>query len=55
MATAALGLYDKKRSPYGGIGLAPPWVEGGRGKYAGEPIVILAGATGVGQHGKLPS
>ncbi|EKM58613.1 uncharacterized protein PHACADRAFT_253077 [Phanerochaete carnosa HHB-10118-sp] len=50
MATAALGLYDKKQKPFGGIGLTPPWEEGGRGKYAGEPIVILGGASGVGQH-----
>lgn len=50
MATAALGLYDKRQKPTGGLGLTPPWVEGGRGKYAGEPIVIMGGASGVGQH-----
>ncbi|EKM58622.1 uncharacterized protein PHACADRAFT_207433 [Phanerochaete carnosa HHB-10118-sp] len=50
VATAALGLYDKKQKPHGGIGLTPPWEEGGGGKYAGEPIVILGGASGVGQH-----
>ncbi|GJE89865.1 zinc-binding alcohol dehydrogenase family protein [Phanerochaete sordida] len=48
-ATAAFGLYHKKQTPFGGIELTPPW-EGGRGKYAGEPIVIIAGATNVGQH-----
>ncbi|EKM58560.1 uncharacterized protein PHACADRAFT_207380 [Phanerochaete carnosa HHB-10118-sp] len=51
MATAALGLYDKQQEPDGGLGLTPPWeAEGGRGKYAGEPIFITGGASGVGQH-----
>ncbi|EKM58621.1 uncharacterized protein PHACADRAFT_117701 [Phanerochaete carnosa HHB-10118-sp] len=49
LATAALGLYDSKRSPHGGLGLTPPWEKGGRGKYADEPIVINAGSTSVGQ------
>lgn len=49
MATAGMGLYDKKQKPMGGLGLTPPWVEGGRGKYAGEPIIIMSGASGVGQ------
>ena len=51
MATAGMGLYDKKQKPMGGLGLTPPWVEGGRGKYAGEPIIIMSGASGVGQQG----
>ncbi|GJE89873.1 zinc-binding alcohol dehydrogenase family protein [Phanerochaete sordida] len=50
VATAAFGLYQAKQQPLGGLGLTPVWEEGGRGKYAGEPIVIIAGATGVGQH-----
>lgn len=49
LATAVLGMYDEKRPPRGGIGLTPIW-EGGRGKYAGEPIVINAGSTSVGQY-----
>ena len=49
LATAVLGLYDSKHPPHGGIGLTPPWEESGRGKYAGEPIVINAGSTSVGQ------
>ena len=55
MATAALALYNKKQQPFGGAALTPPWVEGGRGKYAGQPIVITGGSTSVGQHGKSHS
>ena len=51
LATAALGLYNKKQEPNGGLGLYPPWEEGGRGKYAGQPIVIIGGSSSVGQHG----
>ena len=51
LATAALGLYDKKQKPFGGIGLTAPWLEGGRGKYAGQPILVVAGASSVGQLG----
>ncbi|KAG6372052.1 chaperonin 10-like protein [Boletus reticuloceps] len=32
-----------------GIGLTPPFEEGGRDKYAGRPIVIFGGAASVGQ------
>ncbi|KAG6372555.1 chaperonin 10-like protein [Boletus reticuloceps] len=32
-----------------GIALTPPFEEGGRGKYAGRPIVIFGGAASVGQ------
>ena len=52
MATAALGLYKEQVEPLSGAGLSPPWDEGGRGKYAGQPIVILGGSSSVGQHGK---
>lgn len=45
--TAAFGLYNHKSG--GGIELTPPWEEGGRGKYAGEPILIVGGASAVGQ------
>lgn len=50
LATAALGLYANRNEPDGGLGLTPPWEEEGRGKYAGEPILIAGGASGVGQH-----
>lgn len=51
MATAALGLYGKKNKPRGGLELFPPWVEGGEGKYAGQPILIIGGSSSVGQFG----
>ena len=38
-------------NPYG-IGLAPPVTPEGRGKYAGNPIVIIGGSSSVGQNGK---
>jgi len=48
LATAAIGFYQKKKA--GGIGLDAPWEEGGRGKYAGEPILVIGGSAAVGQH-----
>ncbi|TCD61761.1 hypothetical protein EIP91_007963 [Steccherinum ochraceum] len=45
LATAALGLYNAGN----GVGLVAPWKEGGRGKYAGQPLVLLGGSTSVGQ------
>lgn len=50
LTTAAVGLYNSKENGYG-AGLYPPWEEGGRGKYAGKPIVIFGGASSVGQFG----
>ncbi|GJE89876.1 zinc-binding alcohol dehydrogenase family protein [Phanerochaete sordida] len=47
LATSAVGLYNPKSG--GGLGLTPAWEAGGRGKYAGEPILILGGASAVGQ------
>ncbi|KAA1476194.1 GroES-like protein [Dentipellis sp. KUC8613] len=47
-ATAAVGLYAPK-SKRGGAGLTPFWEEGGKGKYASEPIVVLGGSSCVGQ------
>ncbi|KAJ3557466.1 hypothetical protein NM688_g1455 [Phlebia brevispora] len=29
VATASVGLYNKKLAPYGGAALTPPWEEGG--------------------------
>lgn len=49
--TAALGLYCPKDNN-GGAGLSPPWEKGGRGKYAGQPILILGGSTSVAQAGE---
>lgn len=47
LATAALGLYNTKPA---GLGLAAPWEADGRGKYAGEPIIVIGGSSAVGQH-----
>lgn len=30
-----------------------PWLADGRGKYAGQPLVVLGGSSGVGQFGVL--
>jgi len=44
--TASVGLYGDPL----GAGLIPPWVEGGKGKYAGKPILIMGGASSVGSY-----
>ncbi|GJE88529.1 zinc-binding alcohol dehydrogenase family protein [Phanerochaete sordida] len=49
LATGAFALYDSKHPPRGGFALTPPWEANGRGKYVGEPIVIVGGASSVGQ------
>ncbi|KAH7904144.1 chaperonin 10-like protein [Hygrophoropsis aurantiaca] len=46
IATAVIPLYSQ--SPVG-IGYQAPW-DGGRGKYSGQPIVVLGGASSVGQY-----
>jgi len=33
-----------------GLAYLAPWEEGGRGKYAGQPIVIMGGASSLGQY-----
>ncbi|KAI9061179.1 GroES-like protein [Trametes sanguinea] len=43
LTTAAVGLYNQE----GGPRFTPPWVEGGRGKYAG-PVVVIGGSSVVG-------
>ncbi|GJE98512.1 zinc-binding alcohol dehydrogenase family protein [Phanerochaete sordida] len=48
--TAAASLYNDKQPGNGGAGLLPPWKEGGRNKYAGQPIVVIGGASSVGQY-----
>ena len=53
MCTAAVGLYGKKSSEgTSGAELYPPWEEGGKNKYAGEPIVIFGAGSNVGCHSK---
>ncbi|KZT28325.1 GroES-like protein [Neolentinus lepideus HHB14362 ss-1] len=48
--TAALALYGTPNpTAPGGIGLTAPW-DGGRGKYAGKPILVFGGASSVGQY-----
>ncbi|GJE89863.1 zinc-binding alcohol dehydrogenase family protein [Phanerochaete sordida] len=47
LATAAFGLYSSKKA--GGIELTAPWEDGGRGKYAGQPILVIGGSSAVGQ------
>ena len=44
-----VGLYNQ---PPQGFALAPPLSPEGKGKYAGNPIVILGGSSSVGQNGK---
>lgn len=51
--TAALGLYSGPSGDTSGAGLTPPWEEGGHGKYAGQPCLIVGGATSVGQYGTI--
>ncbi|KAF8450258.1 chaperonin 10-like protein [Boletus edulis BED1] len=36
-----------------GLGFTPPFEEGGLGKYANQPIVIMGGAGSLGQYGKF--
>ncbi|KAH9847261.1 GroES-like protein [Lenzites betulinus] len=42
--TPAVALYNQA----GGPRLTPPWVSGGKGKYAGTPVVIVGGASVIG-------
>ncbi|ETW83489.1 quinone oxidoreductase 19 [Heterobasidion irregulare TC 32-1] len=48
LATASIGLYAEKICR-GSAGLYPPWEESGRGKYKGQPILVIGGASSVGQ------
>ncbi|EPQ59786.1 GroES-like protein [Gloeophyllum trabeum ATCC 11539] len=49
--TAAFGLYGSGREgETSRTGLAAPWQEGGQGKYEGKPILVLGGASSVGQY-----
>ncbi|KAH9919380.1 chaperonin 10-like protein [Fomitopsis serialis] len=49
LATAAIGLFHEG-AVTGSVGLFPPWEDGGRALYAGEPIVVVGGASSVGQY-----
>ncbi|CAL1717202.1 unnamed protein product [Somion occarium] len=49
IATGVTGLYAQAREG-GGAELTPLWKPGGRGKYAGQPIVIFGGSSSVGQY-----
>ncbi|CAL1717227.1 unnamed protein product [Somion occarium] len=48
-AAAYVGLYGIKQKE-GGANLTPSWIEGGRGNYTGQPIVIFGGSSSVGQY-----
>ena len=48
LTTAYSGLYS--RSPHG-LGITPPISDGGEGQCSGIPLVILGGASSVGQMG----
>ena len=50
--TAALGMYSGPVAERSGAGLIPPWTEGGREKYKGQPCIVFGGATSVGQFGE---
>ncbi|TFK83722.1 GroES-like protein [Polyporus arcularius HHB13444] len=50
LATAVFPLYNPTGNDlFSSAKLVPPWVAGGRGKYAGTPILVIAGATSIGQ------
>ena len=53
LPTAALVLYNEDPATQS-VRLTPPWVEGGRGKYAGKSALVLGGSSSVGQYGKSP-
>ncbi|KAI0787307.1 GroES-like protein [Fomes fomentarius] len=44
LTTAAIGLYHAQ----GGPQFVAPWVEGGKSKYASQPIVVIGGSSVVG-------
>ncbi|KAF8072213.1 chaperonin 10-like protein [Lyophyllum atratum] len=48
VAAAAVGLYSDKGKG-DGAGFTIPLDEGARGKYAGQPLLVLGGASSVGQ------
>ncbi|KAL5525561.1 hypothetical protein ACEPAG_6897 [Sanghuangporus baumii] len=48
LVTAATGLYLDR--PTGFQNYTPAWEEAGKGAYAGQPIVVFAGSSSVGQY-----
>ncbi|RDX56944.1 GroES-like protein [Lentinus brumalis] len=44
VGTASIGLYH----PHGATKFVAPWAEGGKGKYAGTPLVVIGGSSAVG-------
>ncbi|KAM5538086.1 hypothetical protein V8D89_008283 [Ganoderma adspersum] len=48
IATSAFPLYNQHPSAQS-VKLTAPWLEGGRGKYAGKPFLLLGGAGSMGQ------
>ncbi|TCD62190.1 hypothetical protein EIP91_007248 [Steccherinum ochraceum] len=49
VAAPAIGLYGDK-VPLGGAGLIAPWQHGGHTEYAKKPILVMGGASSVGQY-----
>ena len=49
-ATAAVGLYSDRKDS-GAKQYTVPWEDGGANIYKGKAIVILGGASSVGQYG----
>ncbi|RPD59687.1 GroES-like protein [Lentinus tigrinus ALCF2SS1-6] len=50
LATAVCGLYNHFHEDAKSARLIAPWEEGGSTVYAGKPILILGGASSVGQY-----
>ncbi|KZT67307.1 GroES-like protein [Daedalea quercina L-15889] len=51
IATATIALYHPGEGAINGsAALSPPWEQGGRGKYQGQPIMVVGGAGSVGQY-----
>ncbi|TFK93790.1 GroES-like protein [Polyporus arcularius HHB13444] len=48
VTTALAGLYNPHEASKS-VHLTPPWAQGGSGKYAGKPAVVLGGTSAVGQ------
>ena len=50
IATSAFPLYNQDPTA-ASVRLTAPWLEGGRGKYAGKPFLVFGGSSAVGQFG----
>lgn len=49
ISTAGVGLYGPVERG-GGTGLTPPWLNEGRKKYSGQPVVVFGGSGSVGKY-----